>query len=72
MQPNAHSGFLQSLESVTEYSEFDSDGNGIKQFDRKRPETLVDRTLDWAAREVLQLYNDDDSTQQLAFSDLTR
>lgn len=73
MQPKAHSGFLQSLESVTEYSTFDSSGKGVSKFKRDMPETLEGRTLDWAAKDVLQQYNDNMAeSDKLAFSDLTR
>lgn len=71
VQLNAHSGFLQSLESVTEYSAFDSHGDGITHFDRHDPESIKKRTLDWAAHKVLQDYNDE-APRQLSFRDITR
>jgi hypothetical protein len=73
MQPRAHSGFLQSLESVTEFSRFDSRGNGTTEFDIKNTKTLKNRHLSWAAMEVLKAYNDDqEPEQELTFKDVTR
>jgi hypothetical protein len=73
MQPKVHSGFLQSLESVTEFSQFDSRGNGIRRFDRSRPETVEHRTLDWAAHAVLEAYNGSHGLEHpLTFDEVTR
>jgi hypothetical protein len=73
--PAAHGGFLQGLESVTEYKTFKPDGRPGKKYRRSKDPNIEECTLDWAVRAVVQQYNDEScrlDEPPLELRDLTR
>jgi hypothetical protein len=71
VQPEAHDGFLSSLESCTECSSIADNGERIP-FDRSNADDVKGRTLDWAISDVIAKYNLSAGPNPLTPANLTR
>jgi hypothetical protein len=71
--PQAHAGFLQGLESVTEYKSWTSTGLPAEKFKHADEEDIRGRTLDWAVKAVVNVYNiEKEGDDPFSLGDLTR
>eukprot|EP00884_Botryococcus_braunii_P005099 jgi/Botrbrau1/14590/Bobra.0312s0013.1 len=71
---HAHAGFLQGVESVTEYKSFFANGKPGEEFKHSNEKDIEGRTLDWAVKAVIKDYNDSDPVDppKLELHDITR
>eukprot|EP00884_Botryococcus_braunii_P005097 jgi/Botrbrau1/14589/Bobra.0312s0012.1 len=73
---HAHAGFLQGVESVTEYKSFFPNGKPNERFQRFKyyEKDIEGRTLDWAINKLISDYNEGDFVDppQLELEDITR